>query len=196
MGFPGDLKNCRVLIREAMSGKLLADTLITDFDRFKNVLKIRPSSLKVAAEEVKPGPISALVFGNNTLYEYYGILRVALIANEIEVSLSGGKTREDRKNLRYEMQLNGKVEGIILEGKKIFLRKPIEVISKNISGTGVLIQTMAGALTLGDRMQLMLELHGKELRGDYEVMRMQNCNLWTEEYGCRNVTLERGGESR
>lgn len=191
MGYSENLKDCRVLIKDAVTGQLLADTQITDYDPQKKILKIRPSSLTVKKAELKNGPISALIFGENGLYEYSGALRVALIANEIEVSLSGGREKESRSNSRYDILVRGKAEAIVLENQKVFLRNPIEIVTKNISGNGVLIQAMAGSFEAGDCLQLMMEINGRKIRGDYKVLRKQNCNIWTEEYGCQKVDLKR-----
>lgn len=187
MGFRGDLKNCRVLIKDVEGKRLLADTRITDYDIYKNIAKIRPSSLTVKAEEVKNGPISALVFCDNGLYEYSGSLRIVLIANEVEIKLFSGKQKESRKHLRYDIKLPGNVQALIIENQRILLRKPIEITSKNISKTGVLIQAMTGSFEPGDCLQLSLRLKDMEISGDYKVVRKQNGNLWTEEYGCRRV---------
>lgn len=187
MGFRGDLKNCRVLIKDVDGKRLLADTRITDYDIYKNIAKIRPSSLTVKAEEVKNGPISALVFCDNGLYEYSGSLRIVLIANEVEIKLFSGKQKESRKHLRYDIKLPGNVQALIIENQRILLRKPIEITSKNISKTGVLIQAMTGSFEPGDCLQLSLRLKDMEISGDYKVVRKQNGNLWTEEYGCRRV---------
>lgn len=191
MGYPKDLKNCRVLIKDIASGELLADTQITDYDCRAQVLRIQQSGLRVKYEELQGGPVTALVFFQNMLYEYRGVLRKALTAGKIQISLFGGKEYENRQKYRYDMQMTGRIEGIIFGGQKVMLKEPIEVVSKNISGNGILMQAMAGSLEKGDYAEIFLDLKGTYVRGIYEVMRIQNQTLWTEEYGCRNILMIR-----
>lgn len=180
-------KNCRVLIRDSKTGALVADTTIIDYDYKNNSAKIRPSSLRIERNEIKSRYVTALIFGERGLYEYSGILRPAVVANELQVVLFSGKEKENREHGRYELKAQGQIEAVYVEHQKIVLQKPIELMAKNISRTGILLQTMSGSMEVGDCVHLRLYSEDVEIRGDYQVMRKQNETLWTEEYGCRRV---------
>ena len=118
-----------------------------------------------------------------------------VIANELEIDLYSGRVREDRKRSRYDIKAPGKVTGIQIAGKRITLRKPIEITTKNISANGLLIESEAGSFEKGDRILIRLDLGETTLRGMYEVVRIQNQNLWTEEYGCRHIAMGKSREN-
>lgn len=194
MEYTGNLKNCRVLMKRVSNGELIADTVITDYDVNTNILKIRPSSLQIEKTLLKAEAVYVLVFTESGLYEYQGTIRGAVVANEIDVALAGKKEKESRETHRYAVQVKGSVDAIILEGQEVPLREPIEFVSRDVSAKGVLFRTITGSFEEGDKLRLTLDLAGTKLQGEYEVVRKQNGNLWTEEYGCRSVMLEKEGE--
>ncbi|MGN0348600.1 MAG: PilZ domain-containing protein [Roseburia sp.] len=184
-----NLKNCRALIRNKKSGQTIADTKITDFDSRRNLIKIRSSSLMSGRIQERVLLVSVLIFTKEMLLEYNGRLRMTVTANELEIELSARREREDRESVRYTLEMEGKVEGLLVKHQKIFLRKPIDTISINISERGLLLCAAAGSFEIGDCVIVFLQSDGMELRGEYEVVRTQNSNLWTEEYGCRLVEM-------
>lgn len=177
----GSLNNCRVLIKDIARNQVVADTRIQEFDAYKNIIKISVSSLCYAEEE----KVSALIFGKDCLYEYFGRLRKPSVANQVEIALSGGKEREDRLRQRYDMEVIGQIESILIESQKIVLRKPILMSTKNISANGVLFESLSGGFEVGDIIQVSFNLIDTEVKNDYMVVRIQNRNLRTEEYACR-----------
>ncbi len=178
------LEGCKVVLRDAENGDLLAETQIVEADPRRNVIKIPASSVSVMGSK----PVTVLVFGRDTLYEFYGMMRGLNLANTVEIALGKGCSRENRADVRYPVNTDGVVEAILYKHCKVILRKPVWVMTKNISANGVLIRTFAGSFEIGDQIQLLLDLKGREMRKHYEIVRKQNGGIWTEEYGCRGIT--------
>ncbi|SFQ42585.1 PilZ domain-containing protein [Lachnospiraceae bacterium XBB1006] len=177
------MESCKVVLRDAENGELVAETRIIGIDTSRNVIKI--SANCVEKRETKA--VTVLVFGRDSLYEYYGVMHGQIVANAIEVALGKGQEKENRANVRYPVDTDGVVEAILYRHCKVILRKPIWVMTKNISANGVLIRTFAGSFEIGDHIQLLLDLKGREMRKQYEIVRKQNGGIWTEEYGCKGI---------
>lgn len=184
--FTNDLIGCRAQMKDIQSNQLIADTRINAYDSNKKMVKISASDIHSFGER----EVSLLVFSKNELFEYFGNLKRVMIANEYEISLYSGGKKEDRKRKRYEIVAEGKVEGIVVNEQKIQLQKPIAFTTRNISADGLLIETMAGSFEKKNQIQVLIELGDNRLQGNYEVVRVQNQNLWTEEYGCRYIVPE------
>lgn len=184
MEYTGNLKNSRILVKDIIKNRVVADTIITEFNPHTNILKIRVSSLMCANE----GKVSVLIFHNNRILEFNGRLHRPVIANEVEIALNSGKEKEERKCSRYVVQTEGNVSDIRLCGQMIALRKPIPIQTKNISASGVLFQAAAGSFEVGHRIRLIFRLNETVFQNEYKVVRTQSSGLWTEEYGCRMIT--------
>ena len=188
MEYTGNLKNSRILVKDIAKNRVVADTVITDFNPYTNILKIRVSSLMCADK----GKVSVLIFQNNRILEFEGRLHRPVIANEVEIALNSGKEKEERKCSRYAVQTEGIVSDIRLCDQMISLRKPIPIETKNISANGVLFQAAAGSFEVGHRIRLMLRLKETVFQNEYKVVRIHSSGLWTEEYGCRMIADRKG----
>lgn len=184
------VKNRRILIKNAEDGQIIADTKIIRFDSLTNSVHISADSLK----ERKYYNISAFIFAEECLYEFYGTIKGVLVENEIEVLLGKSKEKEDRAKTRYPVALEGGIDGIIIEGKMIRLRKVIPIRTINMSANGILMITDSGSFDIGDRFTLTLMIEDGKIALDCEIVRIQNSSMLTEEYGCRvrEIWIDRG----
>lgn len=183
------LKNCRVLIKDAKKQRIIADTKIQEFNPYKNTIKISASSANLIGEE----KVSALIFGREGIYEYHGHIRKPLIANQLEVALALGKKKTDRASQRYELEIFGNVDALILSGQIVPLRKSIPVRTKNVSAVGALFEAMTGSLEVGNEFELYLGIGDDGTRGIYKVVRIQNTKNGFTEYGCRIIQMRKDG---
>ena len=183
-----NLKNSRVLIKDIKKNQVIADTTIKTYDAHASILTVRVSSLVTPTE----GKVSLLIFDNDRILEFEGILRRPVIANDVDIYLASGKEKEDRKHSRYTIRTKGIVSGIRFGKTMVSLRRPIEIETKNISATGVLLQAQAGSFEVGHRIQLTFRLNDTLFQNEDKVVRIHNSSLWKEEYGCRMVRQRRG----
>lgn len=175
------LKNRRILIKNTEDGCIIADTKIVRFDSLTNSVLISANSLA----NRKYYTILAYIFAEECLYEFYGTIRGALVGNEIEVFLGKSKEKEDRAKTRYPVALEGNINGIIVEGKIIRLRKPMHMQTINMSANGILMQADYGCFRIGDSFVLNLKVEEGAMELSCEIVRIQNGSMLTEEYGCR-----------
>ena len=183
------VKNCRILIRNEENGQIIADTEIIRFDSRTNSAYIRADSL----EERKYYNISAHIFAKKCIYECFGTIKGAVVDNEIEVLLGKGKEKESRSGTRYPVALAGNIDGIIIEGKMIKLRKAMYIQTINMSANGILMKADSGCFCVGDCFSLNLKIEDGEIQLNCETVRIQNRSMLTEEYGCRinEIWIER-----
>ena len=179
-----ELNGCRIIVKEIAGGKRVLDTRIKSYDPIRKVVKVSAGSLDNRMEHA----VTVIIFGpNGSLVEATGNLRKVIIANEVEIELGRSKNGEKRKHVRYPLKEKGYIESVIVDGTLIELQKPIEMETCNISGNGILIQTMAGSGTVGTELRICVKLGDTMLQKTYRIVRIQNANLKTEEYGCMMI---------
>lgn len=186
------LKNRRILIKNAEDGKIIADTKIVRYDSLTNSVHISADSLA----DRKYYKIFAFIFAEECLYEFFGTIRGALVDNEIEVFLGKSKEKEDRAKTRYPVALKGNINGILIEGRLVRLRKVMHIQTINMSANGVLVQADSGSFHIGDGFSLNLTVEEGEIQLSCEIVRIQNSSMLTEEYGCqiKEIWIERKEE--
>lgn len=184
-------KNCRVIIRDIRNDALLADTLLKSWDKERNTIRIESGEMIHKNMKNVEGDtrVSVLMMFSGELIEFNGILRDRVVANTREIALSRRRERENRKATRYNIDVDGIVEGMVFYKQRIGLRKPIWVRTENISKTGLLIRTLSRSFEVGDVFTLLLELQGQKIRNTYEIVRKQNSGIWQEEYGCKRLVI-------
>ena len=184
------LKNRRILIKNIEDGKIIADTKIIRFDSLTNSAAISADSLV----EKKYYKISAYVFAEECLYEFFGTIKGAMVNNEIEVFLGKSKTKEDRAKTRYSVAMEGKIDGVVVGGRLVRLRKFMHIQTINMSANGVLMKADAGCFNVGDSFSLFFKTEERPIQVICEIVRIQNCCMLTEEYGCRITEIRRNNE--
>ncbi len=184
-----EVKNRRILIKNAEDGQVIADTRILRFDSLTNSVLISADSLR----DRKYYNISAYVFAEEGLYEFSGTIRGVLVDNEIEVFLGRSREKEDRARTRYPVAMDGNVVCVYAGGKKVRLARPMPVETINMSASGVLVKADCGCFHIGDSFTLQLIVEEGEIDLDCELVRIQNATMLTEEYGCRifEIWIER-----
>ena len=186
------VKNHRILIKNTEDGQIIADTKIIRFDSLTNSVLISADSLR----ERKFYNISAYIFAEECLYEFFGTIKGALVDNEIEVFLGKSKEKEDRAKTRYPVALAGDVDGLIIESRMVMLRKAMPIETINMSANGILMKADSGSFHIGDCFTLSLRVEEGRIELSCEIVRVQNSSMLTEEYGCRinEIWIERKAE--
>ncbi len=176
-------KNRRILIKRLDDGQIVADTRILRYDWEKSAFYISAASLT----ERKSMHVTALVFGADNLYEFEGSIRGSVIGNEMAIYAGKQHAKEDRKKQRYAVATKGVVTGLYFSGQTVHLHRPMVLETVNISSNGILIRMDSGSFEKGARFQMVIPVEGKRLDFTCEVVRMQNDDRLTEEYGCRII---------
>ncbi len=179
------LINCRVLIRDSITGELVADTQVEGYDQRKNAMMVFAGALK--------GPVknrlSLLVLAKDGVLEFSGNLRKTA-GGLAEIALFGERKKESRNFTRYDLKTEGRVEALLIGDTRIELRKPVPVSILNISANGILFKGDIDAFRRGSKVRVRVGLKQNAFVGEYEIVRSQNRNKETAEYGCRNILPE------
>lgn len=179
------LKNCRILVRDSITGELIADTTVEGYDPKRNMITIFAGALNGPAKN----RLSLLALARGGVLEYSGNLRK--IANGMaEIALFGERKKENRNFTRYDMKTEGRVEALLIRDTRIELRKPVPVSILNISANGILFRGDIDAFRRGSKVRVRVGLKDNSFVGEYEIVRSQNRNKETAEYGCRNILPE------
>lgn len=178
-------KNCRIIIKDALQDVVIADTRITSYDWEKNKVRVNAFML----ENTECMDVVVLIFGEDSLYEYLGQLESAKVIDEKAIRLFNGKEKEDRACSRYDLYTHGEIEQIEIMKHKINLHKPIEIKALNISASGILLQSMSESFKEEDEIMANVVLDNRRFKMKCQIVRIQNSGLWTEEYGCRILSM-------
>lgn len=174
-------KNRRILVKRQEDGKVIADTRILRYEWQSSTFYIAASSLM----EKKNAQVTALVFGSDNLYEFEGAIRGSAIGNEVAVYAGKPHAKEDRAKQRYAMAAKGVVISMYFLGQEVQLNRPMVLETVNISASGILIRMDSGSFETGNSFRMVIPIEGRKLEFTCEVVRVQNDNRLTEEYGCR-----------
>jgi len=180
-----NLKNCRILIRDSVTGELLADTMIEGYDPKRNMMTIFAGALNGPAKN----RLSLLALTRKGVLEYSGNFR-KMSGGMAQIALYGERKKEDRNFTRYNIETEGRVEALLIGDTRIDLRKPVPVFILNISANGILFRGDIDAFRRGSKVRVRVGLKNNSFVGEYEIVRSQNRNKETAEYGCRNILPE------
>ncbi|MDE7046224.1 MAG: PilZ domain-containing protein, partial [Acetatifactor sp.] len=180
-----NLKNCRILARDSITGELIADTTVEGYDPKRNMMTLFAGALNGPAKN----RLSLLALTKNGVLEYSGNLR-KIAGGMAEIALYGERKKEDRNFTRYDMKTEGRVEALLIGDTRIDLRKPDPVFILNISANGILFLGDIDSFRRGSKVRVRVGLKDNSFVGEYEIVRSQNRNKQTAEYGCRNILPE------
>ncbi len=176
-----EIKNHRIVIKNAENNQIIADTKVIRYDSRVNSIIISAQSI----QNKKFYKIYAIVFGENCMYKFYGTIRGVMRENEIEVLIGKCETMEERQAVRYPLALEGRMEGVYIDGKKILFRKKIPIQAVDMSSGGILLKAETGFFNIGEIYYLLLKTNAGTLKMQCEIVRMKGNGTLTEEYGCR-----------
>ncbi|MDE6983250.1 MAG: PilZ domain-containing protein [Lachnospiraceae bacterium] len=183
-----EIKNHRIIIKDASNNQTIADTEVIRYNSSVNSVIVSTQGLL----EKKCYQIYAFLFAESYLYKCSGTIREVLRADEIEVFLGKYETIEERHAIRYSLALEGSVEGVYIDGNEVLFQKPMPIKTVNMSSTGILLHADDGCFQMGESYALLLKTNIGELKMQCEVVRITNSDGMTADYGCRIRQVQRG----
>lgn len=176
-----EVKNRRIIIKNAEDNQTIADTEIISFDSNTNSILIPAESI----QDKKFYRISAIIFAKDSLYKFHGTIRGTVRGQGIEVFLSKRETEKERQAARYPVDLWGKIEGVYTDGKINIFNNEIPVNAVNMSSNGILLKTETGLFQIGEIYSLLLKTDVGTLKMECEIIRTQGTGTRSKNYGCR-----------
>ncbi len=177
MGLNDNLKQSRIVIREAAQGETIADTTIVSHDMETGRIAIETESLPVE----EGATISALVFSKSGLFETQGTID-AKNGNSTEIILYEGSEKDDRHAVRYQVNIQGKVDLITRQEEKYYEEFEIDVL--NMSSIGLLAQAPQGAVKEGDTIRFSAVTKGQRIIITARAERVAANSDGKEKVGC------------
>lgn len=178
MSLNEDLKNCKIIIRDAKTGKTIADTTILAYDAGTDRIEVGTNRI-VIPEKTE---VSVLIFSASGLFESHGTVG-AKEGKRTRITLFEGTSKNDRQAVRYQVNIRGEVEFIIRQevGK---LPGGFEIALLNMSSIGLLIQAPEGRVQVGDVIRFTASGKGQRLAVTASAMRVETVEAGKEKIGC------------
>jgi len=177
MSLNENLKQCRIVISEAAQGETIADTSIVSHDMETSRITIETDKFPVK----EGATISALVFSKSGLFETQGTIEVQS-GNHTEIVLYEGSDKDDRHAVRYQVNIQGKVDLITRQEEKIY--GDFEITVLNMSSIGLLVQAPQGNIKSGDTIRFSAVTKGQRIIITAHVERVEADEDGKEKVGC------------
>lgn len=175
-----NVNGCKVVFRDLESGVTIAETRVVQCDTIASTIWVPASSF----DKVRHRRVSVLIFLPDMVYEYLGMVR-ASIENTIEISLYHGKSRAGRKAPRYNLVSPATIQTLWISQQLFTLRKPMEMMTQNISSSGILISGCVNSLFLNSAFFLNLKLENQDSSFFCYVVRTVQTDPGLVHYGCK-----------
>lgn len=185
------LKGCKVILHDEKSGKTLAETVVLDFDRQRQVITVNTSRYSLA----DAARLSLLILSERTIVECMGTARRQDSRGQREIALFHVAEKESRGSTRYALQAPARIESVLLANRIIPLDEPLEVTVLDISASGIRIQTDRSELFRGCCFQLRLKIAESDTVVETTVVRVQEGKNGVKSFGCRFIALESGADA-
>jgi hypothetical protein len=173
-----DFLNCNALIYDE-AGELLANALIIEYDKAVNSIVVLDMFSSITAKTC-----DVLIPMAPKPYAYRGQIQGK--GDRKVIRLSQEKTRDNRKDPRYKVDLPALIEGLIYDSKMFAMQTPLEVRLLDISKDGMKFRSVFNALAVGHVFQIRLKIGGNDKILAAEVVFSKDSPP-SSEYGCRMV---------
>jgi hypothetical protein len=103
------------------------------------------------------------------------------------IKLYKEQVEENRREIRYKMDLPGTIESLLFDGKSYPLHTMIDVRVVNISKSGMRIITKESALHAENKFTVHIKIGENDKRLTGEVVNFRDTPPDKTEYGCRLI---------
>lgn len=180
MSLSNNFRGCKAFIHDSNGEMLVSNTLIKAYDSDRLIATVdgHPSVLKENER------ISILILHKSAVYEFQGTVRRMELSGDQELALFKGNEKEDRKAVRYVVNLSATIECLIIGKKLTPLASPEKVLIKNLSQTGILVQMDSKIFSPGAEFQVKIHINGAQTRLNACVKRVNKLESQKFEFGC------------
>ena len=150
---------------------------------------IRETTVEVSGDLEKSetgARLNVLIINPHGAFEYSGTLR-KLRNGTNEISLFNEKKREARAAVRHKLNSPAIIKSVITESGHKLETPHQEIIVENISATGALIKSLPGHIELNSTLEILVNVHGKDVVFFGSVVREQKNDDNTVGHGCKFV---------
>jgi hypothetical protein len=152
---PRQCMDCPIFIYDE-SNNLITETVVTGYG--KNEMYIEISE---GLEEIAPGTrLRLVVIHADNVSEFAGKL-TSVRQGIFEISIHGQLTRDARGASRFSFNIPGTISTFLVNQEVVKLMNPIHVTIKNISSTGLMIESKDLPLNEGVSLNVEFQLNGR-----------------------------------
>ncbi len=181
MPFFKDCTGSSVVVYDDHNEMKLTQTKVVRFDKNTFTITIDGAGLDWLGED----RVSVLIMGSGSVYEFKGNMRRKTGTGLREISLFKGRPKENRSSTRYTVNAPARVEHLIIAGKSIPMRSPLDVTVINVSVEGALVKAKLDAFNIGTSFELKLKIGDANTLVRACVMRRFYIDDQYAGYGCR-----------
>ncbi len=181
-----DFTGCRVVIPMEDMGISSHDSTIIEHDRQAHTIKIRTVGENNLNQMTH---ISVLIFVDDNILHFMGTVHKNPSPLVYDIAIYNGKRKEDRRHPRFDISSRGVVETLCISQQYIKLRMPLSVDVINISNCGALVRTLPNAFFKNHVFSLDLELNGSLMNFMCLVVRVNEIDDKTSNYGCEFIPI-------
>lgn len=178
MSLNEDLKNCKIIIRDAKTGKTIADTVILTYDAGTGQIEVGTNRIVIPMGLT----VSALIFSASGIFESHGTVG-AKEGKKTRITLCEGSGQNDRQALRYQVNIRGEAEYVV-RPEKGKLPGGFGITLLNMSSIGILIQVPEGKVQVGDTIRFAATGKGRRLTITALALRVEHAGAGKEKIGC------------
>lgn len=174
----GDYVGCAVLLFD-MESNTIGSTRVTHINNETLCIRVLelPSNLNVG------GSCRLLIMTDPLPCEYQG--KIVHDGTEKLIALYSGRTREKRREQRFKVNAQAKLEFLIFNGQTYPLHTPIMMTLINVSVSGARFSAPGYTLAMHNKFQAKINISGAEKPIAAEVINTVDVDSETSEYGCR-----------
>jgi len=177
-----DFTNCNVLIYDE------EDNLLVNAQIWEHDTKERSIVIQDWPELANVKRCKLLVLTAPMPYSYLGTIHKDAFRKLIR--LYEENMEENRKEIRYKIDLQGSIESLIYDGKSYPLHTELQVQIVNISKSGMRIYAKDGTLNIGDTFQINISISGNDKLLVGKVVNDRHMPPDHSEYGCKLINLD------
>ncbi len=184
VNYADSLTGRHVIISTLEGTEILADTRIVEYNKNLHTIRIRTPRRQDIYGKTH---VSVEVYTEDGISHYQGTVRKSVSMDSVEIALFQGFRKNIRNAQRYRVNAIGVIDVIWLEDQRLVLRKPMGIRVLNISAGGVMIAAQPGSFLEGMSFVLHIKLKEKFFSAQCQVMRSNEIDLATVQYGCQFI---------
>jgi len=164
-----------------MEGNHLVNTVVKEHDKADKQIRVNtmPVSLK-ANDDCK-----LLILTSSVPCEYQG--KIKKIGGALFIAMFQGQLKENRTASRFNVNTPALIDKLVIDGQQYKLLKPVKVVLKNISTSGVRFTAPFYSFNDRDKFTMHMTISGAMKHLIAEVMNHLDNGSVATDYGCRFV---------
>jgi len=173
--------DCPVIIHDS-DNNCMMEAIIINHNTKETTIEISED----LGKSVHGARLNVLILNPYGAFEYSGTLR-KLRNRPDEIELFNEKKREARAAVRHKLNTPAIIKSVITESGHKLETPNQEIIVENISATGALIKLPSGHIELNSTLEILVNIHGKDIVFYGSVVREQINDDNTVGHGCKFV---------